>query len=43
MIKILFLILGVFMFNENVFASSYVPTTNLFEGTQTNNYYQFGT
>ena len=37
MIKILFLILGVLMFNENVFASSYVPTTNLFEGTQTNN------
>ena len=25
------------MFNENVFASSYVPTTNLFEGTRTNN------
>ena len=36
MIKILLLILGVLMFNEKVFASSYVPTTNLFEGTQTN-------
>lgn len=37
MIKLIIIFLGVLMFNENVFASTYVPTTNLFEGTQTNN------
>ena len=37
MIKFLFLIFSFLFFNENVSALSYVPTTNLFEGSQTNN------
>ena len=33
----IFLLLGIFMFSNNVYASSYSPTSNLFEGTYSNN------